>query len=45
MGNPEDYLDDRVKMVRLNLKKVGHDVRLRNTDRFLDFRSSSIEIW
>ena len=26
MGNPEDYLDDRVKMVRLNLKKVSLDL-------------------
>ena len=25
MGNPEDYLDDRVKMVSLNLKKVSRD--------------------
>ena len=26
MGNPEDYLDDRVKMVGLNFKKVSRDL-------------------
>ena len=36
MGNPEDYLDDRVKMVSLKLKKVFRDlptvkVRIKKT--------------